>query len=66
MFKSSFFIILVLIEVVLLLLICHFLMFSLPIWVILPLLCLGASESSIGLAVSASLARCSSPASFSM
>ena len=66
LFKDSFFLILVLIEVVFMLVLCVLLMSSLPLWYILPLISLGASESALGLSTSVSLARVSSPSCFSL
>jgi len=55
--KSSFFLILVLLEVSLILTILGLLFFGTGPWFVLPLLTLGACESSLGLSVSVWLSR---------
>ena len=64
--KSSFFLILVLLEVSLILTILGLLYFGSGPWFVLPLLTLGACESSLGLSVSVWYSRSSSVTEYSV
>jgi len=64
--KSSFFLILVLLEVSLMLTILGLLFFGTGPWFVLPLLTLGACESSLGLSVSVWYSRSSCVSEFSV
>lgn len=64
--KSSFFLILVLLEVSLILTILGLLYFGSGPWFVLPLLTLGACESSLGLSLSVWYSRSSSVSEFSV
>jgi len=64
--KSSFFLILVLLEVSLILTILGLLNFGTGPWFVLPLLTLGACESSLGLSVSVWYSRSSRVSEYSV
>jgi len=65
-FKASYFIILVLFEIRLMLAAYSLLVYCLPAWFILPLLGIGASEGATGLSLSVWLSRSMSVTQFTL